>query len=109
MLYLLQVNILVAIAILLPLFIVYLASTLLRLGYLAAIRLVHLVTARRLTRLEAAGGVMGDARNAATRPMEVVVVTSVGDSNRPSQRAVQPLSTQFVARRTVLPRHKPQT
>jgi hypothetical protein len=75
MLYLLQVNILVAIAILLPLFIVYLASTLLRLGYLAAIRLVHLVTARRLTRLEAAGGVMGDARNAATRPMEVVVVT----------------------------------
>jgi hypothetical protein len=41
MLYLLQVDALVAIAILLPFFAVYLALTVLRFGYFAAIQFVH--------------------------------------------------------------------
>jgi hypothetical protein len=51
MLYLLQVNVLVAIAILLPLFAVYLVLMVLRLGYLVAVRFVQMATAN-LSRFE---------------------------------------------------------
>ena len=74
MLYLLQVDVLVAIAILLPFLAVYLALTVVRLGYLAAIRFVHLVKAS-LSRA-AFGDVMGDERNAAKRPLAIVAVTA---------------------------------
>ena len=73
MLYLLQVDVLVAIAILLPFFAVYLALMVLRLGYFAAIRFVHMVKVS-LPRA-AFGNVIGDARNAATRPLAIVAVT----------------------------------
>jgi hypothetical protein len=74
MLYLLQVDVLVAIAILLPFFAVYLAFTVLRLGYFAAIRFVHIVKAR-IPRT-AFGNVMGDNRNATKRPLAIVAVTA---------------------------------
>ena len=74
MLYLLQVDVLVAIAILLPFFAVYLALMVLRLGYFAAIRFVHMVKAR-IPRT-AFGDVMGDNRNATKRPLAIVAVTA---------------------------------
>ena len=74
MLYLLQVDVLVAITILLPFFGVYLALTVLRLGYFAAIRFVHIVKAT-IPRA-GFGDVMVDNRKAAKRPLAIVAVTA---------------------------------
>ena len=76
MLYLLQVDVLVAIALLLPFFALYLAWAVLRFGYLAAIRFVHVVKARP-PRLEAAfGDVVSDDREA-KRPLEIVAAAGM--------------------------------
>jgi hypothetical protein len=79
MLYLLQVDVLVAIAILLPFFVVYLAFVVLRLGYLGAIRFVHMVK----TRIPRApfGDVMGDNGSAAKRPLTIVAVMTPAEKS----------------------------
>ena len=82
MLYLLQVDVLVAIAILLPFFAVYLALIVLRLGYFAAIRLVHTMKAS-LPRA-AFVDVIGDARNTVRRPLAFVAVTDTRRQFEPS-------------------------
>jgi hypothetical protein len=91
MLYLLQVDVLVAIAILFPFFGVYLAVTVLRLGYFAAIRFVHIVKARMPR--AAFGDVMGDNGYAAKRPLAIVAVMAPAekalfDTTRRSARRV---------------------
>jgi hypothetical protein len=79
MLYLLQVDVLVAIAILLSFFVVYLAFAVLRLGYLGAIRFVHMVK----TRIPRApfGDVMGDNGSAAKRPLAIVAVMAPAEKS----------------------------
>jgi RNA recognition motif len=91
MLYLLQVDVLVTIAILLPFFALYLTFTVLRLGYFGAIRFVHMVKAR-IPRA-AFGDVMGDNGNAAKRPLAIVAVMAPAekalfDTTRRSARRV---------------------
>jgi hypothetical protein len=90
MLYLLQVDVLVAIAILLPFLAVYLALTVLRLGYFAAIRFVHVVKARA-----AFGDVVGDVRNAVKRPLAIVAVTDTRRRFEPAltEKRVTPFDT----------------
>jgi hypothetical protein len=83
MLYLLQVDVLVAIAIFLPFFAVYAALTVLRLGYFAAIRFVHIVKAR-IPRA-GFGDVMADDRNA-KRPLAIVAVTNPRRRFEPERR-----------------------
>ena len=83
MLYLLQVYVLVAFAILVPFFAVYLALIILRYAYLAAIRLCRMINARRLARLETARPVMASlAKNTRQR-----IKPAVAELPAPSGRA----------------------
>jgi hypothetical protein len=68
MLYWLQVDIIVAIAVMLPFFAIYLALLVLKVKYLAAIRCVHVAKAYFLRLKAASRNLMGDTIKVAIRP-----------------------------------------